>query len=234
MARKSQLHWPPARLDRSRFGQAVTVDLVIFTIKESQLKVLLIKRPHEPFQNSRALPGGFLLQNETTQKAALRILKEKAGVSNVYIEQLYTFDSPKRDPRGHVLTVTYFALVPRSKLAFAKRTTQTPTFHSIQKLPMLAFDHKAIVKYAVRRLRAKLEYTNAVLSLLPHEFTFNQLQKTYEAILDKKLDKRNFRKKFLSLGLIKQTRKHLKNVRQRPARLYQFIHRKQTELKKFF
>ncbi|MBI4991712.1 MAG: NUDIX hydrolase [Candidatus Harrisonbacteria bacterium] len=214
---------------------AVTVDTVIFTIEDGQLKVLLIKRADQPFKGSWALPGGFLLRNETSEQGALRILKEKAGVRNVYAEQLYTFDSLGRDPRGHVLTVAYFALVPRDKIGFeGSGDLQTPAFHPVKKLPAVAFDHKNIISYAVKRLQAKLGYTNVVFSLLPKYFTLNQLQSAYEIILDKKLDKRNFRKKFLSLGLMRSTRKMLSGTPQRPAKLYQFITTKPTELKKFF
>jgi 8-oxo-dGTP diphosphatase len=222
---KHTLYTPPA----------VTVDTVIFTIEDGELKVLLIKRSESPFKGAWALPGGFLLRNEPSDRGALRILKEKAGVKNVYVEQLYTFDRAGRDPRGHVLTVAYFALVPREKIKFeGNGDLQTPAFYSVRKLPLLAFDHKEIVQYAVKRLQAKLEYTNVVFSLLPKYFTLNQLQMAYEIILDKKLDKRNFQKKFLSLGLIRSTSKVLSGSPQRPARLYQFMSTKPSELKKFF
>lgn len=225
MKNKQKLYWPPA----------VTVDVAIFTIEDDTLRVLLIKRTNKPFLGFRALPGGFILKNETTKDAALRILKEKAGVSNKYIEQLYTFDDLRRDPRGHVLTITYFALVPRHKAVLKEdQKSQTPLFYSVKKLPRLAFDHKAIIKYAFKRLQAKLEYTNVVFSLLPRYFTLGQLQKTYEIILGRKLDKRNFQKKFLSLNLIKSTKKILKGAQHRPARLYKFNSRRPTELKKFF
>jgi len=214
---------------------SVTVDTVIFTIEDGELKVLLIKRSDPPFKGAWALPGGFLLRNEPSERGALRILKEKAGVKNVYIEQLYTFDGVGRDPRGHVLTVAYFALALREKISFeGNGELQTPAFYPVKKLPALAFDHKNIISYAIKRLQAKLEYTNVVFSLLPKYFTLNQLQKAYEIILDKKIDKRNFRKKFLSLGLMRSTKRMLSGTPQRPARLYQFTTTKPTELKKFF
>ncbi len=213
----------------------IATDIVIFTINNDELQVLLIKRDHKPFQNSWALPGGFLHDKATTQDTAKRILKEKAGITNVYIEQLFTFDGLQRDPRGRIVSITYFALVPDQKIKIKSgKNVQTPTFFSVKKLPPLAFDHKDIIRYAQKRLQAKLEYTNVVFSLLPNFFPFNQLQKTYEAILGRKLDKRNFRKKFEFLGLIKPTKKVLTGNRQRPARLYQFISRKPAELKKFF
>jgi len=222
---KAQLYIPPA----------LTVDVAIFTIEENKLKVLLIKRENEPYRGKWALPGGFSLKNETTQGAAQRILKEKAGVSNVYLEQLYTFDSPNRDPRGHVISVTYFAVVNRKKIQFnADPDIQTPTLYPVKSMPRLAFDHADILAYALKRLRYKIEYTNIVYSLLPQTFAFSQLQGAYEAIWGKKLDKRNFRKKFMALGLIKPTSAKLEGGRHRPARLYQFVSRKPVALKRFF
>lgn len=225
MTNDKKLYWSPA----------ITVDTVIFTIEEDDLKVLLVKRTNHPFHGYLALPGGFLLKNELTSKAVSRILRIKAGIkSNIYLEQLYTFDNPKRDPRGHVLSVSYMALVPYEKITFDLSARESPTFYSVKNLKRIAFDHKQVIDYAVRRLRAKLEYTNVVFSLLPKQFTLNQLQKTYEVILGRKLDKRNFRKKFALLDLIKPTKSFLRGSRQRPARLYQFVSRRPTELKKFF
>lgn len=222
---KTKLYWPPS----------VTVDVVIFTTSDNGLKCLLIKRVSAPFKGKWALPGGFILNNETCHQAALRILKEKAGVKDVYLEQLYTFDETGRDPRGHVLTVAYFALVNEAKIKFSiGKKAQTPTFYRIKNLPPLAFDHKKIIDYAVRRLRYKLEYTNAVFSLLPRRFAFGELQKVYEVILDKKFDKRNFRKKFLALGLIKPLKEKIFSARHRPARLYVFKKQSPQELKRFF
>lgn len=214
---------------------ALTVDVIIFTIEDEKLKVLLIKRADKPFRDKWALPGGFLLKNETTERAALRILEEKAGVKNVYLEQLYTFDSLKRDPRGHVVSVSYFSVVNRKIIVFEKGSNiQTPTLQPVENIPGLAFDHNEIVAYALQRLSYKIEYTNIVYSLLSQKFTFSQLQAAYEAIWGKKLDKRNFRKKFMALGLIKPTQGKFMRGRHRPARLYQFISRKPVALKRFF
>ena len=219
----------------SKFYQSVTTDIVIFTIENNELKVLLIKRAKEPFKNKWALPGGFLTENEEPEKAALRVLKNKAGMGNIYMEQLYTFPGSGRDPRGNIITIAYFALASTEKIKLIKSgKTQNPTFHSIKKLPKLAFDHEKIIKYARKRLQSKLEYTNVVYSLLPRFFTFNHLQNAYEIILGQRLDKRNFRKKFLQLKLIKSTKKVHKGIRQRPAQLFEFKSRKPSELKKFF
>lgn len=213
----------------------IAVDVVIFTIENDELKILLIKRNQHPFKNSWALPGGFLHYKETTQSTVKRVLDEKAGIRNVYVEQLYTFDSINRDPRGRIISIAYFALVPLQNIKIKSgKNTQTPTLFSVNKMPVLGFDHKIIIQYARKRLQAKLEYTSVVFSLLPNYFSLNQLQKTYETILGVRLDKRNFRKKFDFLNLIKPTDKVLVGARQRPAKLYQFSSRKLKELKKFF
>ena len=216
------------------FQISLAVDVVLFTIEDSGLKVLFIKRNSEPFKGLYSLPGGFVHEKETTKGAALRILEEKVGVKNIYIEQLYTFDNLNRDPRGQIFSVTYFAMATREEISWNKNAiNQNPEFLGVRNLPKLAFDHSDIVKYSIKRLQAKLEYTNIVYSLLPKEFTLNQLQSTYEIILDKKLDKRNFQKKYLQLGLIIPTKKMLTGGRQRPARLYEFKSHKSEELRKF-
>lgn len=216
------------------FNPAVTVDSIIFTIEDNELKVLLVERGNAPFKGTRALPGGFLKKGESSFEAVQRTLKTKAGVTKVYTEQLYTFDEVERDPRGQVITVAYFALVQPSTITLQKNKFEKPDFFSVKKLPKLAFDHPAIIEYAKNRLQAKLEYTNVVYSLLPTHFTLAQLQKTYEVILDRALDKRNFLKKFLSLGIIKPTDKKYAPPSRRPATLYTFASRKPQELKKFF
>lgn len=211
----------------------ITVDVTIFTVHDGQLQIVLIKRTNEPFKGQWALPGGYLQEGETSAESAERVLRQKAGVSGVYVEQLYTFDSPSRDARGRVVTIAYFALVPVGKLAFSGSDVQEPTLFSVAKLPLLAFDHSDIIRYAVQRLQAKLEYTNAVHSLLPRSFTLSELQSAYEAILDRPLDKRNFQKKFLSLDLITLTDEMKTGGKHRPARLYRFKDG-HAELKKFF
>lgn len=201
----------------------VTVDLVIFTVNEDTLKVMLVKRADDPFADRWSIPGGFLKIRESLQDAALRVLREKAGVSDVYVEQLYTFGDPDRDPRGRVITVTYFALIPWKSL------TQPPSdkvsdlmWASVNHLPKLAFDHKEIVEYAVKRLRAKASYSNIVYGLMPRQFRLSELQKMYELIINDKLDKRNFRKRMLATGLLQETgRKEIAGAH-RPAMLYKF------------
>lgn len=201
----------------------IAVDDVIFTIDEGELKVLLIQTKKASLTGKWAVPGGMVHPNESVDAAAVRHLYDKTGVKGVYLEQLYTFGRVDRDPFGRVVSVSYFALLPsvRVELKTTERYSGIDWF-SVGKLPSLAYDHSEIISLAVKRLRAKLEYTNIVYSLLPKEFTLTELQKTYEIILKKKLDKRNFRKKFFSLGLVKKTNKREEGARNRPAELYRF------------
>jgi 8-oxo-dGTP diphosphatase len=200
----------------------VTVDIVVFTVHEHCLKVLLVQRGIPPFKGQYALPGGFVLANETLEAAAFRELREETGTENVYLEQLYTFGDPKRDPRGRVVTVAFYALVPTNKSPLLVGTDAASAgWFSVAELPPVAFDHHKIIDYAVNRLRNKLEYTTVGFELLPQKFTLTALQVLHEAILGKTLDKRNFRRKILSLGLVKAT-KEMEATGRKPARLYSF------------
>ena len=212
----------------------VTVDVVVFTIYNGKLQTLLIKRKGPPFQNHWALPGGFLEKNETLIKAAARELFEEAGVRHLYLEQLYTFGDPGRDPRGRVITAAYFALVPAPLEISAGSDAKEAKWWPVSGLPKLAFDHKKIIDYALQRLQAKLEYTNVAWSLLPEKFTLTDLQKVYEVVSGRELDKRNFRKKILSLGLLRPLKEMRTGVHQRPAHLYAFKTKKKVELRRFF
>ncbi len=202
----------------------VTVDAVLFQLIQSRLYVLLIERANEPFKGTLALPGGYNAAGETTRDCLERIITAKAGISLrslKLVEQLYTFDTVARDPRGHAVSITYMGcgkdIVPQ-ELA----STQSPGFFPVDDLPHLAYDHADIISYAHKRLAAKITYTNAVFSLLDTYFTLSQLQAAYEAIFGRPLDKRNFRKKFLSLGLIRETDEFFREGAHRPARLYTF------------
>jgi 8-oxo-dGTP diphosphatase len=208
----------------------VTVDIVIFTIRESALKVLLIRRGVPPFKGRMAVPGGFVHSDESLDRAALRELKEETGVRDVYLEQLYSFGDPRRDPRGRVVTVAYYALIPGDYPLRAGSDASAAAWWPVKKLPPLAFDHRAIVDYAVERLRNKLEYTTAGFQLLPKKFTLPELQAVYEAILGKSLDKRNFRKKMDLLGILKPLNQWRRTGR-KPARLYSFAAKKFEKLK---
>ena len=202
---------------------SLTADIVIFTLRENQLHVLLIQRAEAPYEGMWALPGGFVKMEESLEEAACREMEEETGLREVYLEQLYTYGDLGRDPRGRVVTVAYFALVPadapvRNQAGSdAKRASWFP----IDNLPKLAFDHTEIVTYALRRLRYKLEYTAAGFELLPEEFTLSELQFTYEMILGEKLDKRNFRRRILQADVIEST-PHMRTGEGRPARLYRY------------
>ena len=202
---------------------AITVDLVIFTVNDDLLKIMLVRRAEEPFADSWSLPGGFLKASESLEGAALRVLNEKTALENVYVEQLYTFGDPDRDPRARVITVTYFALLPWKDLVPPPSDKVTSLmWTSVNQLPKLAFDHREIVEYAVSRLRAKASYSNIVYGLMPRQFRLSELQRMYEIIINDKLDKRNFRKRMLATGLLQETgRKDLAGAH-RPAMLYKF------------
>lgn len=201
----------------------VAVDIVIFTIQSGELYVLLVKRGIPPFADHLAIPGGFVLEDESLDQAALRELKEETGVTDVYLEQLYSFGDPGRDPRGRVISAAYFALIAadRSPLV-AGSDAEEARWWPIRRLPPLAFDHRKILDYSLERLRNKLEYTTVGFQLLPARFTLTELQEVYEAILDKKLDKRNFRRKLALLKILRPTRK-LRRGGRRPARLFEFV-----------
>lgn len=202
---------------------AVTVDLVVFTVNDDALNVMLVKRAEEPFADRWSLPGGFLRSSESLEDAALRVLKEKAGVEDVYVEQLYTFGDLARDPRARVITVAYFALIPWKELVSSPSDKVTDLmWASATRLPKLAFDHREIVTYAVQRLRAKAGYSNIVYALMPRQFRLSELQRMYEIIMNDKLDKRNFRKRMLATGLLQETGRKDVAGAHRPAMLYKF------------
>jgi len=200
----------------------VAVDIVIFSIRNRELNTLLVKRGVPPFEGEYAIPGGFLRSDESLEEAAKRELREETSVRDVYLEQLYSFGDPARDPRGRVVTVAYYALVSSDHLELsAGADAAEAEWIAIKKLPVLAFDHGRIVKYALNRLRNKLEYTTVGFQLLPRKFTLAELQAVYEAILGKKIDKRNFRRKMALLGIL-QPLKEWQETGRKPARLFRF------------
>ena len=208
----------------------VTVDVVIFTIQQGILKVLLVKRLIEPFIGQFAIPGGFVLEGEDLEQAAVRELREETGVSDVYLEQLYTFGKPDRDPRGRVVTVAYFALISADRELKAGTDAAEAAWFPMDELPPLAFDHAKILDYALERLRNKLEYTTVGFQLLPEKFTLTELQDVYAAILGKELDKRNFRRKMSMLKILKPLPEYRRGG-QRPAQLYRFVAARFEKLK---
>jgi 8-oxo-dGTP diphosphatase len=212
---------------------AITVDCVVFGLDETDLKVLLIQRKLTPFQHGWALPGGFVRIDETLDDAARRELEEEAGVTDVYLEQLYTFGALDRDPRERIVTVAYYALAKLSDHRIQAATDAMGVgWFSLDDLPKLAFDHGDIVQRAHERLRGKVRYAPVGFELLPARFSLTQLQRLYEIILGTGLDKRNFRKKILAMDLLVETDEVEQGVRHRAARLYRFDRRKYDRLTK--
>jgi 8-oxo-dGTP diphosphatase len=200
----------------------VTVDIVIFTVRDRTIHVLLVKRGIPPFKGLHAIPGGFILEGESLEGAANRELFEEAGVRNVFLEQLYSFGDPRRDPRGRVITVAYYALIASENVPLiAGSDAADAGWFPVSALPPLAFDHQRILNYAVERLRNKLEYTTVGFELLPEKFTLSELQAVYEAILGCALDKRNFRRKIALLGILKPLQER-KRTGRKPAQLFRF------------
>ena len=210
---------------------AVTVDVVIFTIRNDELKVLLIKRALDPFLGSWALPGGFVEIDESLVAAAKRELKEETGVSAAYLEQLYTFGEPNRDPRERVISVAYYALMPSDALEIkAASDAEGVGWFSIDELPKLAFDHSGILTMALTRLAAKLEYSTVAFQLMPEEFTMPELRHLYELISREEIDARNFSKRILALDVIEPTGKERREGAHRPAKLYRVKDRSRVEV----
>lgn len=201
----------------------MAVLVVILTVDGGRLQVLLIRRSAEPLKDFWSLPGGLLNADESLEEAAARKLDDETGLSDVFLEQLYTFSD--LDGQGSV-AVAYFALVDMAATHLARRREWLPAWFPIDGLPELAFRNDEVIDHALRRLRAKLDYSNVAYSLLPREFTLSQLQRTYEAILSRTLDKRNFRKRILSLDIVEATGRVAGEGRHRPAQLYRFRERK--------
>jgi len=211
---------------------ALTVDCVVFGLDESQqLKVLLIQRSNEPFAGYWALPGGFVDMEESLETAALRELEEETGVRDLFIEQLYTFGAPGRDPRGRVVSVAYYALVNLSEHPVqAASDARAAKWFVLGQLPKLAFDHQDILRAAEKRLQAKVRYQPIGFELLPEVFTLTQLQQLYETVLGlDKLNKRNFRTRILKMGVLEEIGKQ-EGVAHRPAKLYRFNKEKYQRL----
>jgi 8-oxo-dGTP diphosphatase len=206
---------------------SVTVDILLFTIVDKKLKILLIKRNISPFQGMWAVPGGFVKDTESLDRAALRELQEETGVKDIFIEQLYTFGDPQRDPRQRVVTVAYYALISSENLSLKHSDYEANQidWFPVERLPEMAFDHRDIIKSGVERIKNKLGYSNVAFGLLPDKFRLTDLQNLYEIILNKPLDKRNFRKKILSLDIIEPTGERVVIGRHRPAQLYRFKNR---------
>lgn len=209
----------------------VTVDNVVFGFDGETIKVLLIKRGIEPFKNSWALPGGFVQQNESVDEAARRELHEEANIDNIYLEQLYTFGDVNRDPRSRVVSVAYYALVRIEQFNIGARTDAIDVaWYSLNDLPALAFDHSSIIDIATKRLTGKIRYQPIGFDLLPQKFTLTQLQSLYEAILGTTIDKRNFRRKIISMDILKPLKEVETGKANRPSQLFSFNSKRYEQL----
>lgn len=201
----------------------VAADAAIFTVQDGELKVLVIQMKKSPYAGRWALPGGLIDDKETTEQTVRRVLKDEAGVTDVYLEQLGAFDAPGRDPFGRVVSVAYFALIPLGSVALKTSPKYADVrWASLAELKGLAYDHDDVLAAAVARVQERLGYSNVAWSLLPKAFTLAQLQEVYEAILGEAMDKRNFRKKIMASGLVTGTGKQLAGGAHRPAELFKF------------
>lgn len=206
----------------------VAVIMAILSVDEGVLKVALYERQKEPFKNKLSLPAGLIGIHESLDDAAKRVLKEKTGIDNVYLEQIHAFGEPYRDPAGRTVGIAYFAFVPFDKV---KITQEDAEWTDVKKVPTLAFDHSKILSYVLKDIKKRILYSNIVHSLLPDAFTLTQLQKIYEIILNSSIDKRNFRKKILSAKIVEPTNKVVTGMRQRPAKLYKFTYHPLEQIK---
>ncbi|WP_337041643.1 NUDIX hydrolase [Emticicia sp. 17c] len=205
----------------------VAVDAIVFGYQQNTLFVLLVKQKFGPFKGIWVLPGGFVLQQESLIEAVTRELQEEAGIKVNYLEQLYTFgDNINRDPRFRVISVAYFALVNPDNFALAQQNdtdAEEAQWFAISNIPQLGYDHNQIVKMAHQRLKSKLTYQPIGFDLLATEFPFSDLENLYSVILEQEIDRRNFRKKILSLGFVEETNApSINNGSGRPARLFKF------------
>jgi 8-oxo-dGTP diphosphatase len=200
---------------------AVTTDVAVFALRDRQLQLLLIRRAQEPYKDRWALPGGFLEIDEDLDSCAKRELEEETGVADLYMEQLYTFGRPDRDPRERVISVTYYALVSADKLSLsAGSDAAEAAWFPLRRLPELAFDHAEIIRLARERLAAKTHYSTIAFQLMPETFTLSELQSVYEILRNEKLDKRNFRKWALALNRLEEIGGKRRNGNHRPAKIY--------------
>ena len=212
---------------------AVTVDGVVFGFDDADLKLLLIQRKVDPFKGKWALPGGFVRPDEDLEQAVRRELTDETGITRLYLEQLFSFGDPKRDPRERVISVAYYALVKLAdhQLRAASDAVDVAWF-PVAELPKLAFDHEKIVEIALRRLKAKVRYEPIGFELLPEKFTLGELQRLYEAVLEQAVDKRNFRKKILGTELLDPLDEYQQDVAHRAAQYYRFNRARYEQLKK--
>jgi 8-oxo-dGTP diphosphatase len=224
MAEAAHPEETPETYDPSRYERpSVTVDVVIFTLLEKELHILLVKRRRWPYEGSWAIPGGFIDMDESLEQAARRELEEETGVRDIYLEQLYTFGEPKRDPRMRVISVAYFAIIRAERQTLRSSDESIDVrWYPVRRLPgQLAFDHDHVLATALDRLRSKLEYTTLAFQLLPEVFSILELKHIYEQILGEKLDKGNFYRKVKDAHILEDTGMR-REGRGRPTSLYRF------------
>ena len=215
-----------AVLARPSEAPRVAVDVVIFRVSEDALQTLVVKIKHGPCRGQWAFPGGLVAAGETLEDAARRELTAKTSLRGIYLEQLFTFGDPARNPQAHVVSTAYFALLSTSAEQPEPGTKYSEAaWLDVERLPRLAYDHNEIAKTALERLRAKVAYTNLVYGLLPRAFTLGELQRVYEVILGRSLDRRNFRKALLASGLLRRSPGERRGAH-RPAALYGFRERR--------
>lgn len=210
----------------------LSVDAVVFGYEEGTISVLLIKRKYEPFKGKWAIPGGFVLNDESLEEAAERELKEETGIEINYLEQLYTFGNPKRDPRSRIVSVAYFGLVhPNAFKIFASTDAEEVQWFKIDDLPKLSFDHKEILELAITRLQSKITYEPLGFELLDEKFPFSDLEKLYTTLIGRPIDRRNFRKKILKLNILDELEDKVSKGSGRPANLFKFNQKRYFKLK---
>lgn len=210
----------------------VSTDVVVFTIRDDTLEVLLRRREPETGNGTLwAVPGGYVADGEPLDDSAQRVLVKQTGLTDVYLEQLYTFGRPERHPGSRVISVAYFALVSDDQLA-GFQSARHGTWWNASRLPGLYLDHERIVRTARERLAAKLEYSTIAFQLMPEYFTLSELQSVYETIYDSPVDKRNFRKRVLALEHVEATDRKRRNGSHRPARLYRYTARDAVQILK--
>lgn len=211
----------------------ITVDAIVFGYHQGTISILLVKRKYEPFQGQWALPGGYVLDDETLEAAVHRELREETGVDISYLEQLYTFGQPDRDPRGRVVSVAYVGLVrPDVYSITASTDAEAVQWFTIDELPQLSFDHQDIVSRAIKRIQSKITYEPIGFELLDKKFPFSDLEKLYTTLLGRAVDRRNFRKKILSLNVLDELEEKVSKGSGRPANLFQFNVERYYQLQK--
>jgi 8-oxo-dGTP diphosphatase len=214
----------------------VAVDAIVFGYsKHEGVSVLLIQRKYPPFKNDWAIPGGFVLETESLEAAVRRELQEETGITVHYLEQLYTFGDPGRDPRQRIISIAYFALVKSARFQELKASTDAEhaQWFGIKELPRLAFDHEKILEVAIERIRAKIRYQPIGFELLDKVFPFADLEHLYSALLDREIDRRNFSRKMLALGILDETDEYSKpEGKGRPSKMYRFNKQRYQQLEK--